>query len=1128
MIHNSQKGTPQLLHELSSLAFRQHKLLFSRPKPVFVYSKLLLSDTLLLSALIKQTNINQKHAEPSHLTYIQKHQTSHKKFQAKQSIVADLDNLLACLKTAKIAPSSLALNKFSTRTLTRSGSPIPSSPPSVQTMPFSTPETTSLATTSFRIPSEGHHLETSKITADLNSSVQDCEGQAERNGDPPPVSFDKAVPKFCHAMQTENCPTTSSSGSEHSLLAFSNNVNYLDSRETSVFPTVKSVRPLDRRPYEIQKPMAIPLDIDQPPCTPNVERRLEELQCVMMKSLAVPNFIPLRAKASLLKSDNDAFSLADKVRDFLGTNCRQVLLLSGQAGSGKTAFCRNLVSDLWTDYKPGGRIPLFIDLPIVDKPQERLIYKTLRHHNFLDHEIQELLHKRQFVLVCDGYDESGLTSNLHARNCLNQPGQPRVKMIITCRSTFFGRNYQDRFYPYGSDNYHGNPSDLFEEASILPFTKGDVETFIGHYIHDVATKVPSDTRPRWTVERYIDTFTSIPELWELIATPFPLWLVLEILPSFSSDALEPATIIRETRAHLYQCFLSNWIAVRKNLCSKILDGIVSEIFHELCESEDGFEGLVIEFLTRLATEIFKYQGYNAVVEYEHSRDKASWKGTFFGSELRSSLLRDASPLLRVENRYMFLHSSFFAYFRSLTFDNDESEDKGDSDDDEDDDSGDEDDSDGDEDDDYGEGGDDGSEGAGLTDEGGSARDLSVSYAGGGQSTSSNGGSNDKNCGSSDGDGNSSGGNRDATDDHQGTSGGGGESSGGSGSSGEGEGNGGGDRDDPNGDKNDPRAGKDGSRSKKKNRATRSRPSTSSDPFSNENIFKDPQVLEFLVDRVRSNPGFKKRLLTSIDQSKSSTLPSLAAANAMTILFMSGERFREVDLDGVRVPSDYLLEECSESSQQSECSTGSDFVGALLSLEVFSATQISTRIPQPTSPSSFKSNHQPEFGTFDTQMSAFDPHPTPPSSFKTKYRPEPSTKDTRKYTCPYPGCHRRYVRKANAESHFLTHDNSIRFMCKYCSNTYARRKDCDRHENTVHRGMRWRCKFCGKALSRHPTITQHAGCDMTGSNHAFEIVVLNFNPDVKTDPNLDSKPDPNLDPKPDSSHTHDLIMNSSTS
>ncbi|KAG0077355.1 hypothetical protein BGZ90_007310, partial [Linnemannia elongata] len=414
-----------------------------------------------------------------------------------------------------------------------------------------------------------------------------------------------------------------------------------------------------------------------------------------------------------------------------------------------------------------------------------------------------------------------------------------------------------------------------------------------------------------------------------------------------SDVLASTAKNGTTRAQLLDRFFENWVGVNKSRIQRRtkLKPKVFTVFQDLCDSEGGFKGRVTDFLTNLTAAMFEHQGYSPVVKYEHVKEELTWKGEFFGRTIKSTLLRDASPLNRAGDQYRFIHDIFFDYFRSLAFYTpDQGEDDGsddgednDSDDSQGDDSnssegdetddGDEEDSDSSEMDDSGEGaGDNEGDGGGilgpsdfffigLTGESGGALSGKYcssggnggSFGGKGDTSGGNSGSTHSGDGSSHGDGNWSGGNGDATNGERGSNGLFSGSSGGSGGSGGDDNNSNGGKDGSKEDRNSPRKGKEGSRSKKKGRSTKSRSSTSSDSFSRQNVFKDPHVLELLVDRVHSDPRFEKRLFVNIEQSKLSAVPSLAAANSITILYMAGKSFRDVDLDGVKIPYDYLLD-----------------------------------------------------------------------------------------------------------------------------------------------------------------------------------------------------------------------------
>ncbi|KAG0365827.1 WD_REPEATS_REGION domain-containing protein, partial [Mortierella sp. AD032] len=722
-----------------------------------------------------------------------------------------------------------------------------------------------------------------------------------------------------------------------------------------------------------------------------VEYDLDRMKFQRLQEHLLPNFVPLHAKATLATSDSDSFPLMQRVLEFLESD-RQVFLLLGDSGSGKSQFCRQLERILWEQYDIGRRIPLFIDLPFIDRPDNDLIGKHLRDHNIPAHKVQEIKQHRHLVLICDGYDECGITTNLHTANKLNRAGQHNVKIVISCRTTFFGRDYQSQFYPHGADKYHDSPSHMFEEATIVPFTEDDIKAYTQQYIRNTANQNPANNRPHWTVEQFMDTFSTVPNLSDLVKNPFVLWLALRVLPSLSSDALISESNIRVTRARLYDGFLEDWICVNKSRIERIkLTRKASDVFRDLCESEGGFKGCVTDFLTDLSAAMFEHQGRSTVVDYVHVKEEKTWKGDFFGRKIKSTLLRQASPLKRSGAQFRFIDDSFLAYLRSLIFYNpdqggddssENSEDDGSDDsqgDDSDNSEGDDiDNSEGDESDDGDEGDsesteiDDSGEGAdddegdvggilhlsdfGLTDEGGgspggnydASEGNAGSFGGNERIPGRNKGSANKSDGSSAGNDDLPGGNDNAANGERGSNNGMSGSPGGSGGSGGNGNNSSGDRDGSKEDKSNPRQGKNGSRSKKKGRSTKHRLATSNDPFSKHNVFKDPQVLEFLVDRVHSDLRFEKCLLCIIEHSKSSAGPSLAAANSMTILYMAGERFGDIDLDGVQIPFDYMLEEGSDTLQQSRCLTGADFVGALSALGVTVPIhfRMSARLPQP--------------------------------------------------------------------------------------------------------------------------------------------------------------------------------------
>lgn len=343
----------------------------------------------------------------------------------------------------------------------------------------------------------------------------------------------------------------------------------------------------------------------------------------------------------------------DKVKEFL-TDDGQVMLILGDSGAGKSTFNRHLEYRLWQDYKPGGHIPLFINLPTIERPSKELIVEQLKSVEFPEELIRELKDRRKLLLICDGYDESQLSTNLHTSNNLNRSGRHGVKMLITCRTQYLGPDYRDRFVPSMSGGYHRPADALFQEAVIAPFSKNQIEKYVEKYV---------SLEPRiWDIKDYMDKLTAIPNLMDLVKNPFLLTLALEALPVVVEGKSDLSRLC-VTRVQLYDVFVHQWLGVnkRRHLEQKldkeartILDGVL----------EEGFEQNGMRFQKDLAAAIFQKQEGRPDVDYVHRRDKASWKAAFFSPEPETTLLRDASLLSRSGTRYRFLHRSVLEYFFS--------------------------------------------------------------------------------------------------------------------------------------------------------------------------------------------------------------------------------------------------------------------------------------------------------------------------------------------------------------------------------------------------------------------------------------------------------------------------------
>ncbi|KAF9118780.1 WD_REPEATS_REGION domain-containing protein, partial [Mortierella sp. 14UC] len=364
------------------------------------------------------------------------------------------------------------------------------------------------------------------------------------------------------------------------------------------------------------------------------------------------------AKANLQARDEDLHPLIDSVQDFLDSD-RQVMLILGDSGAGKSTFNRHLEHQLWTNYTNGDPIPLFINLPAIDRPDLDMVTKQLQVENLNEYQIQEMRQTRQFILICDGYDESQLTINLHKTNRLNQLEGWHTKMIITCRTQFLGPVYRDRFVPQPKDRYKGARLDLFQEAVIAPFSKEQVQAYVARY-------VPLEPRP-WITEDYMRMLTTIPNLMDMVKNPFLLTLTLEALPGVTRSHQELSTI-NITRVQLYDHFVNEWLGVnmRRLQDSTMTDDERQMLGHMV---EKGFISLGVDYSKRLALAIFDEHDGNPVVTYIHLDHRDTWRVDFFGPQADVRFLRESSPLTRTGCLFRFIHRSILEYFFSrIVFD----------------------------------------------------------------------------------------------------------------------------------------------------------------------------------------------------------------------------------------------------------------------------------------------------------------------------------------------------------------------------------------------------------------------------------------------------------------------------
>ncbi|KAG0216951.1 hypothetical protein BGX31_000395 [Mortierella sp. GBA43] len=444
---------------------------------------------------------------------------------------------------------------------------------------------------------------------------------------------------FMHVLSNS---TSDTPFAEALLLGLQNNG---DSSKQALYQSCREGGP-SPHPLKIGLPaMGSPSLLDRVQERPDVEGSLRQLRRLRLKERGNAVYIPPQAKANQQTRDETGFPLMDKVSEFIASNDK-VFLLLGDSGAGKSTFNKELEYQLWQAYrKKAGAIPLYINLPAIDKPEHDMIAKQLRKVEFTEPQIRELKLHRSFILICDGYDESQQTHNLYTSNRLNRSGEWSAKMVISCRSEYLGIDYRDRFQP--GDRNQRSESSLFQEAVVMPFSMGQVQEYIRQYV--------SVRRPLWEVDEYKKALDSIPSLKDLVRNPFLMSLSLEVLPRIV-DPGQGLSEIHVTRVALYDHFIENWLERgKKRLGEKNLSPQARAAFENL--SDEGFTRNGIAYLKKLSAAIYKEQSGQPIVSYSRYKEESSWKTEFFSREEEKQLLREACPLVRSGNQHRFIHRS---------------------------------------------------------------------------------------------------------------------------------------------------------------------------------------------------------------------------------------------------------------------------------------------------------------------------------------------------------------------------------------------------------------------------------------------------------------------------------------
>ena len=237
---------------------------------------------------------------------------------------------------------------------------------------------------------------------------------------------------------------------------------------------------------------------------------------------------------------------------------KQVFLLLGESGSGKTQLAANVVAKLQQEFveQTSNIIPLFIPLRSLDYPNHDAVREHLKRLGLNDGEIHDLQsRKSRMLFVFDGYDEivgHGIKP-IYETNRLGKEW-PNATVLITCRLEFSQAqsDYRQYFRPAHDDS-------RLREYHLRELPEKKVQKYLEDFlmINELEAK-------KEDAQRRVMDLLRLPGLRPMLRTPY----IVELLGHVLADAKASNELTAHGHfklADLYHSFLD--VALQKGLLS---------------------------------------------------------------------------------------------------------------------------------------------------------------------------------------------------------------------------------------------------------------------------------------------------------------------------------------------------------------------------------------------------------------------------------------------------------------------------------------------------------------------------------------------------------------------------------
>ncbi len=327
-----------------------------------------------------------------------------------------------------------------------------------------------------------------------------------------------------------------------------------------------------------------------------------ELQLMPIADIGESEFcyyIP--AKGCRNNNYENSFGILEFIKDSYLKNKQNVLLILGNPVIGKTMFVQSLVKYL--NQNVNHIVTLYIPVALYKNPTQGLINSHLVRLGLSDVQISHLKKHQKFIFILDGYDEieKGKYQNLYATNHLDQWN---AQIIITCKSSYLYniQDYRLLFCPIKKSNPDYSGLDVI---SIVPFENSQIENYIAKFLNNLPEEVIIDKK--WQkVQMYLDHIDQLPEIRELVRTPFLLYILIKVLPKIVSSCKDAPfeKRIALIQSKILDAFVENlW---QRHLVKLMLYGQLPKDDHNITHHFEEFQKFVRTLLGKTSGEKFNH------------------------------------------------------------------------------------------------------------------------------------------------------------------------------------------------------------------------------------------------------------------------------------------------------------------------------------------------------------------------------------------------------------------------------------------------------------------------------------------------------------------------------------------